>query len=88
LLQQLTKRVVEAALDGEIIDHVGYDKGDPAGKNGRNSRNGSRGKTVLTEASCVCAGHAMIDISLTRKCAASLQRVDRPRIVPGQPRYG
>lgn len=49
LLQQLTKRVVEAALDGEITDHLGYDKGDPAGKNGQNSRNGGRGKTVLTE---------------------------------------
>ncbi|MEU8611279.1 transposase, partial [Actinoplanes sp. NPDC048791] len=49
LLQQLTKRVVDAALDGEITDHLGYDKGDPAGKNGQNSRNGSRGKTVLTE---------------------------------------
>jgi len=49
LLQQLTKRVVEAALDGEITDHLGYDKGDPAGKNGGNSRNGSRSKTVLTE---------------------------------------
>ena len=49
LLQQLTKRVVEAALDGEITDHLGYDKGDPAGKNGRNSRNGARSKTVLTE---------------------------------------
>jgi putative transposase len=49
LLQQLTKRVVEAALDGEITDHLGYDKGDPAGKNGGNSRNGARGKTVLTE---------------------------------------
>src|ERR1700712_3453059 len=49
LLQQLTKRVVEAALDGEITDHLGYDKGDPAGNNGKNSRNGARGKTVLTE---------------------------------------
>jgi putative transposase len=49
LLQQLTKRVVEAALDGEITDHLGYDKGDPAGKNGGNSRNGARAKTVLTE---------------------------------------
>ena len=49
LLQQLTKRVLEAALDGEITDHLGYDKGDPAGKNGQNSRNGSRAKTVLTE---------------------------------------
>ena len=49
LLQQLTKRVLESALEGEITDHLGYDKGDPAGKNGRNSRNGVRGKTVLTE---------------------------------------
>jgi transposase-like protein len=49
LLQQLTKRVIESALDGEITDHLGYDKGDSAGKNGGNSRNGVRGKTVLTE---------------------------------------
>jgi transposase-like protein len=49
LLQQLTRRVVEAALDGEMTEHLGYDKGDPAGKNGLNSRNGGRGKTVLTE---------------------------------------
>jgi putative transposase len=31
LLQQLTKRVLESALDGEITDHVGYDRHDPAG---------------------------------------------------------
>lgn len=49
LLQRLTKLVVESALDGEITDHLGYDKHDPAGKNGGNSRNGSRAKTVLTE---------------------------------------
>src|SRR3954471_6299012 len=49
LLQQLTKRVIEAALDGEVTDHLGYDKHDPAGKNGGNSRNGARAKTVLTD---------------------------------------
>jgi transposase-like protein len=49
LLQQLTKRVLEAALDGEIADHLGYEKGDASGNNGGNSRNGLRGKTVLTE---------------------------------------
>src|SRR3954468_12550156 len=49
LLQQLTKRVIEAALDGEITDHLGYDKHDPAGKDGGNSRNGARAKTVLTD---------------------------------------
>jgi putative transposase len=26
LLQQLTKRVLESALEGEISDHLGYDK--------------------------------------------------------------
>jgi transposase-like protein len=49
LLQQLTKRVIEAALDGEITDHLGYEKHDPAGKDGGNSRNGARAKTVLTD---------------------------------------
>jgi putative transposase len=49
LLQRLTKLVVESALEGEITDHLGYDKHDPAGKNGGNSRNGTRTKTVLTE---------------------------------------
>ena len=49
LLQRLTKLVIESALEGEITDHLGYDKHDPAGKNGANSRNGARAKTVLTE---------------------------------------
>ncbi|OEJ49564.1 transposase [Streptomyces agglomeratus] len=49
LLQQLTKRVLESALEGEITDHVGYEKHDPAGKNNGNSRNGTRAKTVLTD---------------------------------------
>jgi putative transposase len=50
LLARLTKTVVESALEGEMDDHVGYAKFDPAGRNGGNSRNGRRGKTVLTEA--------------------------------------
>ncbi len=29
LLQQLTKRVLESALEGEITDHLGYEKHDP-----------------------------------------------------------
>ena len=49
LLQQLTKRVLESALDGEITDHVGYDKHDPAGRDSGNTRNGTRTKTVLTD---------------------------------------
>lgn len=49
LLQQLTKRLLESALEGEITDHLGYDKHDPAGKNSGNSRNGTGSKTVLTD---------------------------------------
>ena len=49
LLQQLTKRLLESALEGEITDRLGYDKHDPAGKNSGNSRNGTRAKTVLTD---------------------------------------
>ncbi|MDX3697791.1 transposase, partial [Streptomyces europaeiscabiei] len=49
LLQQLTKAVLESALEGEITDHLGYDKHDPAGKDGGNSRNDTRSKTVLTD---------------------------------------
>jgi transposase-like protein len=49
LLTGLTKAVVETALEEEISGHLGYDKHDPAGRNGGNSRNGVRSKTVLTE---------------------------------------
>lgn len=49
LLAQLTKWLVESALDGEITDHLGYGKHHPSGRDGGNSRNGHRAKTVLTE---------------------------------------
>jgi putative transposase len=50
LLAQLTKIVLESSLQGEMDAHLGYDKHDPAGRDGGNSRNGTRAKTVLTEA--------------------------------------
>jgi putative transposase len=49
LLNQLTKNVLETALDAEMAEHLGYEKHDPAGHNSGNSRNGTRSKTVLTE---------------------------------------
>jgi putative transposase len=49
LLTGLTSRVINTALDVEMSEHLGYDKHDPAGRNGENSRNGTRTKTVLTE---------------------------------------
>lgn len=53
LLQQLTKRLLESALGGEITDHLGYDKHDPAGWGSGNSRNGAWSKTVLTDVGAV-----------------------------------
>ena len=49
LLAQLTKLVVESALEGEITDHLGYEHSDPAGRGTGNSRNGTRSKTVVTD---------------------------------------
>jgi transposase-like protein len=49
LLNQLTKNVLETALEAEMTEHVGYEKHDPDGRGTGNSRNGTRSKTVLTE---------------------------------------
>ncbi|MFE3228986.1 IS256 family transposase, partial [Nocardia sp. NPDC059228] len=49
LLNQLTKTVLETALEAEMTEHVGYEKHDPAGRGTGNSRNGTRSKTVITE---------------------------------------
>jgi putative transposase len=49
LLNGITKRVLEAGLEAEITEHLGYGKHDPEGRNGGNSRNGTRTKTVTTE---------------------------------------
>jgi transposase-like protein len=40
LLGQLTKMVLEGALEGELDDYLGYARNDPAGRDGGNSRNG------------------------------------------------
>jgi putative transposase len=42
LLGQLTKSVLETALDVEMSEHLGYEKHDPLGRNSGNSRNGTR----------------------------------------------
>uniref|UniRef100_UPI00374E15E0 IS256 family transposase n=1 Tax=Streptomyces litchfieldiae TaxID=3075543 RepID=UPI00374E15E0 len=70
LLQQLTKRLLESALEGEMTDHLGYDKHDAAGRNGENSRNGTRSKTVLTDV-------GPVEISVPRDREGSFE----PRIV-------
>ena len=49
LLTDLTKTVLETALEVEMEDHLGYAKHAPEGRDKGNSRNGTRSKTVLTE---------------------------------------
>jgi putative transposase len=46
LLQQLTKALVERALDGELTHHLGYEKHSSEGDNSGNSRNGTTPKTM------------------------------------------
>ena len=71
LLGKLTKMVVEGALEGEMDDHLGYGKHDPAGRDGGNSRNGRRAKTgKSTEA-------GPVEISVPRDRHSSFE----PRIV-------
>jgi putative transposase len=70
LLGELTKMVVEGALEGEMDDHLGYGRHDPAGRNSGNSRNGRRAKTVLTEA-------GPVEISVPRDRDSSFE----PKIV-------
>ncbi len=48
-LAELTKRVLEAGLEAEMTEHVGYEPHDPVGHHSGNSRNGTRSKTVITD---------------------------------------
>jgi putative transposase len=50
VLSEITSRVMNRALDVELTDHVGYERGDPAGRGSGNSRNGTSPKTLLTDA--------------------------------------
>ncbi|MGH7062926.1 MAG: IS256 family transposase, partial [Stellaceae bacterium] len=47
LFRELKKRLLERALGAELSEHLGYEKGDPAGRGTGNSRNGHSNKTVL-----------------------------------------
>jgi putative transposase len=70
LLGRLTKVVLESALEGEMDAHLGYGRHDPAGRDGGNSRNGKRAKTVVTDV-------GMVQIEVPRDRDASFE----PKIV-------
>jgi len=74
LLQQLTKLVLEAGLEAEMSSHVGYHKHAVEGRNGENSRNGTRIKTVITEV-------GPVDIEVPRDRDASFAPATVPKRV-------
>src|SRR5258708_4721157 len=46
LLKQLTKSLLERAMQAEMTEHLGYQKHDAVGDNTGNSRNGKTAKTI------------------------------------------
>jgi transposase-like protein len=77
LFKQLKKALIERALGAELSDHLGYEKGDPAGRDSGNSRNGTSAKTILTE-------DGEIDIAVPRDRAGSFEPL---LIAKGQTRF-
>jgi putative transposase len=70
LLAQLTKRLVERAMEVELTDHVGYDRHYEPPGGAQNTRNGSTPKTLITE-------HGQVGIDAPRDRDGSFE----PKIV-------
>ena len=70
-LPEMIKAVLERGLQAELTEHLGYEKGDPAGRGSPNSRNGSTPKTLATQVGAV-------PLDTPRDRAGSLE----PRLVP------
>jgi len=71
LFRQLKQSLLERMLGVELTAHLGYEKGDPAGRGTGNSRNGHSAKTVLTD-------EGSLDLSVPRDRNGSFE----PLIVP------
>ena len=70
-LPEMVRAVLERGLAAELTGHLGYEKGDPAGRGTPNSRNGSSPKTVATEV-------GPVPLAVPRDRAGSFE----PRLVP------
>ena len=53
LLKQLTKRLIERTLQGELTDHLGYAPYAPEGSGADNCRNGKGSKTLQTDSGAI-----------------------------------
>lgn len=77
IFQQLKTALLERALGAELTHHLGYEKGDPAGRNTGNSRNGHGRKTLKGE-------DGQIQIAVPRDRDASFE----PQLIKkGQTRF-
>jgi putative transposase len=77
LLKQLTKALVERAMEAELTTHLGYDKHDPVGYGSGNSRNGKSKKRLKGD-------FGEVEIGVPRDRQASFE----PQIVPkGETRF-
>ena len=77
LLKQLTKAVLERAMQAELTEHLGYERHDAAGDNSGNSRNGKSQKTLKGE-----FGNLPLEVPRDRNSSFE------PQIVPkGQTRF-
>ena len=77
LLKQLTKAVLERAMQAELTEHLGYEPHDAAGDNSGNSRNGKSRKTLKGE-----FGNLPLEVPRDRDSSFD------PKIVPkGQTRF-
>src|SRR6478735_3289536 len=70
-LPEMVKAVLERGLAAELTEHLGYERGDPAGRGSPNSRNGTTPKTLATEVGA-------IGLDTPRDRAGSFE----PRLVP------
>lgn len=75
LISRMIKAVLERGLEVEMADHLGYDRGDPAGQGSGNSRNGFTAKTVVTTA-------GQTEVSVPRDRNATFE----PQLVPKRKR--
>ena len=71
LLKQLTKALVERALQAELTTHLGYEKHSAAGNNSGNSRNGESRKRLKGD-------FGTVEIAVPRDREASFE----PKLVP------
>src|SRR6478735_3612149 len=70
LFRRLKKALIERAAGAELTDHLGYERGDPAGRGSGNSRNGTTSKTLVSE-------HGDVTVEMPRDRNSSFE----PKIV-------